>query len=124
MISYQIKHNYDIGDRGVFFEFHESYKTEEVKDLAVYLQFKAEEILDDTITLDNMTVAHFFELQGAKILENRPQEFCEIDMYYDCQGRGKWYQQSFSEYDKKYGIQATEYLIEKSKGKVLAGNVI
>ena len=126
MGAYQIKHNYDVGDRGIFIKFLDLSKSEEVKNIAVYLQFKAEEILDETITLDNMTIAQFLWLQGAKILDKEPHEFCEIDMYIDRSERcgSRWYQDSFNEYDKKYGEQATKFLLNKSRGKILAGNVI
>lgn len=126
MCTYQIKHHYDIGDRGIFIKFLDTSKSEEVKNLAVYLQFKAEEILDETITLDNMTVAQFLWLHGAKILDKVPNEFCEIDMYVDRSERcgHKWYTQNFREYDEKYGEQATKFLVNKARGKILAGNVI
>lgn len=126
MGAYQIKHNYDVGDRGVFIKFLDLSESEEVKNIAVYLQFKAEEILDETITLDNMTIAQFLWLQGAKILDIEPHEFCEIDMFFDRSERcgSKWYKHSFSEYDEKYGEQASKFLHNKARGKILSGNVI
>lgn len=121
---YQIKHHYDVGDRGVFIKFLDLSKSEEVKNIAVYLQFKAEEILDESVTLDNITIVQFLTLLGAQILDNEPKEFYEIDMFYDRVDRciGRWHE--YRLYDEKYGKQATEYLKEKAKGKILAGNVI
>ncbi|AKQ32518.1 MULTISPECIES: hypothetical protein [Acinetobacter] len=125
MSAYQIKHNYDIGDRGIFIKFLDQPKSDEVKNLAIYLQFKAELILDESITLDNMTIAQFLWLQGAKILDNKPDTYCVIDMYFDRYERcGEWYRHSFSAYDEKYGEQASKFLINKARGKILEGNVI
>lgn len=125
MAAYQIKHDYDIGDRWVFIKFLDLCKSEEVKNIAVYLQFKAEKIFHETITLDNMTIAQFLWLQGAKILDNQPHEFCVIDMYHDTTERcGKWYHHNFNEYDEKYGEQASKFLLNKATGKTLEGNLI
>ncbi|MCX3035242.1 hypothetical protein OFK41_13620 [Acinetobacter baumannii] len=124
MSCYQIKHYYDALDQKVFIKVPDHINREEVKSLAVYVQFKAEEILDETISLSNMTVAQFLYLQGAKILDTEPQNFSEIDMYFARSDKcgGRW--NDFSLYDEKYGKQATNFLLGKARGKNLEGSVI
>lgn len=126
MSSYLIKNKCDIADRGVFVKFPFPSESEEVKNLAIYLQFKATEIIDEAIILDSATIAQFLCLQGAEILSNKPNEFCEIDLNFDrSNGFGfKWYVCSFNGYDKNHGEQASEFLLNKAKGAGLTGCVI
>lgn len=53
---FRVTHEYDIGDRSVYFSFDESSIDETAKELAVYLQFKVEHEVDDSIAVDNVTV--------------------------------------------------------------------
>ncbi|OIH11959.1 hypothetical protein A7M79_00275 [Acinetobacter baumannii] len=124
MSCYQITHSYDALDQKVFIKVPDHINSEEVKSLAVYVQFKAEEMLDETITLSNMTVAQFLYLQGAKILDAEPQSFSEIDMYFARSDKcgGRW--NDFSLYDEEYGEQASGFLLGKARGKNLEGSVI
>jgi hypothetical protein len=51
-------HNYDIEDRSILFT-HEGLSPEQVTELAIFLQFKAEEDLEYTAIVDNPTVVEF-----------------------------------------------------------------
>lgn len=127
-----LKHHYDIGDRSVLFSL-DGLTEHEVKDLAVYLQFKAENLLDVTISLDNITIVQFLEHYGA-VIKSRdqsnlidPSDLTPIEMYYERESRicgNNWYAEHYSEFDAKYGVQATEFLKSKSDGKKLDGALI
>lgn len=129
---YLLRHHYDIGDRSVFFSL-DGLTEHEVKDLVVYLQFKAENLLDVTVSLDNITIVQFLEYYGA-VIKSRdqsnlidPSDIKPIEMYYERESRicgNNWYTEHYSEFDAKYGVQATEFLKSKSDGKKVDGALI
>ncbi|HDV5624504.1 TPA: hypothetical protein RI821_003073 [Vibrio cholerae] len=94
---FRVTHEYDIGDRSVYFSFDESLIDETAKELAVYLQFKVEHEVDDSIAVDNVTVVRFLELFGAKQLETKPNaDFVTIDMYWDRERScGDWFLENY-----------------------------
>lgn len=108
-----IMHNYDIGDQGVFVEV--PYLTiEQVKDLAVYLEFTAEKT-DESYVVANIVIAQFLEKFGAKILQEKPKKFHKIDMFFEREDRcGTWYHQDYEKYNQKYGVLANTFLKEKN----------
>jgi hypothetical protein len=69
---FRLTHEYDIGDRSIYFAFDESKIDETAKELAVFLQFKAEEMFDDSICLDHQTIMRFLSLFGAEQIEPPP----------------------------------------------------
>lgn len=132
--KYILMHHYDIGDRSVHFSV-DGLTIQEVKDLAVYLQFKAENLLDDSVSLDNISVVQFLEIHGAKIIDQsvltkedfNPLGMILIDMYDERESRicgNNWYAEKYDSFDLKYGEVAANFLLEKSKGKELDGTLI
>ncbi|EJL6311314.1 hypothetical protein NMR52_003635 [Vibrio cholerae] len=101
---FRVTHEYDIGDRSAYFSFDESSIDETAKELAVYLQFKVEHEVDDSIAVDNVTVVRFLELFGAKQLETKPNaDFVTIDMYWDRERScSDWYLENYKLLDAKY----------------------
>ncbi|MFA0809474.1 hypothetical protein [Microbulbifer epialgicus] len=107
--KYRIGHHYDIGDRFVFFTFDDSNIS--AVELAVYLQFKAEELFDSSICLDNLIVVKFLTLFGAKEISQKVVNFKEIDMHHDREERcGDWYNSSYKAFDQEFGGQAETFL--------------
>ena len=132
--EYILMHHYDIGDRSVHFS-GEGLTIQEVKDLAVYIQFKAENLLSDTVSLSNITIAQFLETHGAKILKENvlsligfnPLGMILIDMYEERESRicgNNWYAENYEAFDSKYGEAASTFLKAKSEGKNLDGALI
>ncbi|MGD9569852.1 MAG: hypothetical protein AB7V48_16325 [Sedimentibacter sp.] len=112
--NFKLTHHYDIGDRSLYFSFDQKTIDEKAVDLAVYLQFKAETLFDDSICLDHVPIMQFLELFGAKQLNEAPQEFNTIDMYSDREYRcGEWYNTTYMELDKKIGEKTKEFLQSK-----------
>lgn len=109
---FRVTHEYDIGDRSVYFTFDESMIEETAKELAIYLQFKAEDAVDDSISLDNITVVRFLELFGAKELKSKPNsDLSTIDMYWDRERScGDWYLKKYETLNLKYSEKALEFL--------------
>lgn len=114
---FRVTHEYDIGDRSVYFSFDESQIDETAKELAVYLQFKVEHEIDDMIVIDNVTVVRFLELFGANQLESKPSgDFATIDMYWDRERScGDWYLNNYKSLDKKYSDKAQEILCSEAE---------
>lgn len=132
--KYILMHHYDIGDRSVHFSV-DGLTIQEVKDLTAYIQFKAENLLDDTISLDNITIVQFLEIHGAKIIDQcvlnkkdfNPVGMILIDVYDERESRlcgNNWYAEKYDSFDLKYGEDATNFLLERSKGKNLDGTLI
>ena len=92
-------HHYDIGDRSVLFT-HESLSPEQVTELAIYLQFKAEQDLDDSVMVDNLTAVEYLQLHGAVVSEKRNDDTrlgkTLIDMHFERQNRcGEWFKEKY-----------------------------
>lgn len=132
--KYILMHHYDIGDRSVHFSV-DCLTIQEVKDLAVYIQFKAENLLDDTVSLDNITIVQFLEIHGAKIIDQcvlnkedfDPVGMILIDMYDERESRicgNNWYAEHYDSFDIKFGEDATIFLKNKSDGKNWNGSMI
>lgn len=107
-----ICHTYDIGDQTVYFEVDEFDKS--VIDLAVYLHFKAEEIIDEVVCVSNQTTAKFLELFGGKRRDKKPNtNVIKLDMYIEREYRcSEWYTTEFINLDSKYS-EMTEAFIKK-----------
>lgn len=123
---FRLTHEYDIGDRSIYFTFDESKIEETVKELAVFLQFKAEEMFNDSICLDHQTIMKFLALFGAELIESKPTNvsFNTIDMYWDRERScGDWYESSFSVLDKKYSDKAIAFLKSEAKDNQLMGEL-
>ncbi|MFA0053665.1 MULTISPECIES: hypothetical protein, partial [Vibrio] len=106
---YKLHHHYDIGDQSVYFSFANSELS--AVDLAVYLQIKAEELFDDSITLDNQTILRFLTLFGAKEYTGKRQHCRKIDMYSDREFRTKeWDECTFQKLDKACEELAVAFL--------------
>ncbi|HCA5183455.1 TPA: hypothetical protein MW242_003089 [Acinetobacter baumannii] len=113
MTIFQIKHSYGIIGHSLQFSLNSSFTDAEVIDLAVFLQFKAEEIISEMVTLDLSTVVNFLAYYGAAIINSPSDSSIEIDMYTERSKRcGKWYVENFDRLDIEYGQKATEYLDE------------
>lgn len=122
---FRVTHEYDIGDRSVYFSFDESQIDETAKELAVYLQFKAEHTIDDEIALDNVTIVRFLLLFGAKQLDSKPNDdVTTIDMYWDRERScGDWYLANYELLDEKYGDEAHEFLRSETEENQLMGEL-
>ncbi|WP_390240653.1 hypothetical protein [Vibrio sp. R78045] len=106
---YKLHHHYDIGDQSVYFSFANSQFS--AVDLAVYVQIKAEELLDDSITLDNQTILRFLTLFGAKEYNGKRQHCRKVDMYSDREFRTKeWDECTFPKLDEVCGELAVAFL--------------
>lgn len=118
---FKLTHEYDIGDQSVLFTF-EGKDQEEIADLAVYLQLKAEELIDDAVGLQNITIVEFLLPYGAKIVKQADLGTIDIscvDLHNEREGRmcaNTWYSDHYVRLDKEYGETATQYLACKSKG--------
>lgn len=114
---FRVTHEYDIGDRSVYFSFDESLIDETAKELAVYLQFKVEHEVDDSISIDNVTVVSFLELFGAKRLETKPNaDFVTIDMYWDRERScGDWFLENYKLLDAKYSDRTKDIVRAKNE---------
>lgn len=123
---FRLKHEYDIGDRSIYFTFNENNTEETAKELAVFLQFKAEEMFDNSICLDHQTIMKFLSLFGAEQLESKPDNgvYNVIDMYWDReQNCGDWYRGELIELDKKYSDRAVSFLKSEAKENQLMGEL-
>ncbi|WP_342609092.1 hypothetical protein [Vibrio tritonius] len=123
---FRLTHEYDIGDRSLYFTFDESKIEETAKELAVFLQFKAEEMFDNSICLDHQTIIKFLALFGAEQIESKPTNvpFNTIDMYWDRERScGDWYKGSFGELDKKYSDKAIMFLKSEADDNQLMGEL-
>lgn len=132
--KYILVHHYDVGDCSVHFSGG-GLTIQEVKDLAVYIQFKAENLLGDSVSLENITIAQFLEMHGAKIIDQcvlskdnfNPVGMILIDIYDERESRicgNSWYSDHYDSFDTKFGEVAASFLLEKSKGKNLDGTLI
>jgi Type IV secretory pathway, VirB11 components, and related ATPases involved in archaeal flagella biosynthesis len=109
--NFRLTHEYDIGDRSIYFTFDESKSVYKAVELAVYLQFKAENVFDDSIGIDHEPMMKYLKLFGAKELETVPDEFNTIDMYFDREKRvGDWYFTKYVEMDEALSKQTVEFL--------------
>lgn len=109
---FRLTHEYDMGDRSLYFTFDATGLDVTAKELAVYLQFKAENMFDETISLGHITIIRFLSLFGAKQLDTKPNEkFETIDMYWDRESRcGDWYSGRFVYIDQKFNDKASAFL--------------
>lgn len=109
---FKITHAYDVGDRSVYLSFDEKQIDETVTELAVYIQFKAENTIEDGVSLDNATIGRWLGLFGAKQLEAKPDcETATIDMYSARERScGDWYLTNYESLDEKYGDIALGFL--------------
>lgn len=110
---FKLTHEYDIGDRSIYFVFDESKAEVTAKELAVFLQFKAENVLHDCIDLDHPIIMKFLALFGAEQIKSIPANaaFITIDMFWDREECcGDWYNNIFGVLDKKYSEKATTLL--------------
>ena len=86
-LTYLLEHAYDIGDRGVYVEsiFNPS-------DVAVYLQFKAEELFNDGVSLSNLAVVNALVSLYGCFCGARSDKATVIDLYRERKLRcGKWF---------------------------------
>lgn len=123
---FRLTHEYDIGDRSLYFTFDASEPDVTAKELAVYLQFKAEDMFDNSICLDHITIIRFLSLFGAKQLDSKPEdsEFETIDMYWDRESScGDWYSGRFGYLDKMYSDKASTFLKDEANENQLMGEL-
>lgn len=120
---YSLMHAADIGDRSVQFTF-DALTEDQVKDLASYIQFKAERIFDEYACLDNSTVVEFLALCGAMMIDKNQlnEHVClvGIDIYDEYEDRicgSNWLTENFNLFDKQYGDTASTFLSSKAVGK-------
>ncbi|WP_026960516.1 hypothetical protein [Aliagarivorans taiwanensis] len=107
-LVYRLTHYYDIGDQSKYFTFDDV--EHDPADLAVYLQFKAEEIFDDSICLPAEAILGYLTTFGAKQLKSTDANVV-IDMYDDRELRcGDWYCDIYAGLDSQLGVQAESYL--------------
>lgn len=99
-------------NRSVYFTFDQNHAEESAKELAIYLQFKTEDTIDDEIRLNGMTIVRFLALFGAKNVDKRTGDsLIDIDMYWDRERScGDWYLDNYESMDKKYGELAQTFL--------------
>ncbi len=118
---FRVKHAYDIGDQSIYFHINDT--KENVTDLAVYIQFKAECMYGDTISLENVTIVRCLTLFGAQILSVKPNgRLNTIDMYHDRQARcGEWYANNYQRMDERYNHTLAEFLKNEAKENKLMG---
>lgn len=123
--NFRLTHEYNIGDRDVYFTFDEQKNEFTATELAVYLQFKAEETFDNSICLDAVTIIRFLSSYGAKQLNEKPSgEFITIDMHWDRESRcGDWYADKWRPMDVKLRDQTTEFLQAEAKSNQLMGEL-
>ncbi len=106
---YKLHHHYDIGDQSVYFTFPQQHVS--AVDLAVYLQFKAEALFDDSICLANSTILSFLTQFGASEYQGHGQPCNKIDMFSDRETRcGTWHRLYYRGFDEEYGEQAEVFL--------------
>lgn len=111
---YKLSHHYDTLDTAVYFKCGK-LKTLPVE-LAVYLQFKAESFLDESISLSNTTIAAFLNQLGAEIIDlelaaDNDADCHKIDMYFDREARcGEWYEKIYPVIDSEDGFKARAFL--------------
>lgn len=85
--TYLIHHNYDVGDRGIYVEA--SFNP---VNAAVYLQFKAEELFGDCVSLSNIAIANALIILYDVHCGARTDEAISIDMYFERESRcGEWF---------------------------------
>lgn len=129
--KYKLYHQYDTRDRSVCFEMS-GMPISQVKNLAAYVQFKAEAILGDTVSLDNVTVVQFLVLHGAKIVQSfsdsESNDVYPIDIYSERESRickyPRWYNSKYPILDSQYGESAETLILEKSVGKTIEEDLI
>lgn len=99
---YGICHTYDIGDQTVFCSY--SNFAPSAADLAVFLQFKAEELIDEAVIVSHKTTAKYLELFGAQRIEAKPcGTILSLDMYIEREQRcGTWFATRFVELGNQY----------------------
>lgn len=106
---YKLHHHYDIGDQSLYFTFPKQQVT--ATDLAVYLQFKAENLFDESICLGNPTIMNYLIQFGAKEYKGKHPPCSKIDMYSDRELRcGTWNELYYPQLDKEYGERAELFL--------------
>ncbi|WP_167564515.1 hypothetical protein, partial [Acinetobacter pittii] len=94
-----------------FFSFEKNSICENPIDLAVYLQFKAETIYDESISLDINTIIEFLELFGAKMITGDVVNFKNINLHFEREKRcEKWYQATYELIDNKIGEKTKDFL--------------
>lgn len=109
-------HHYDIGDQSVHFSI-DSLSIQEVRDLAVYLQIKAEKLMEFSVILSNLSIAQYLEVHGAKIIEKtddfNPVGMFLIDIYSERESRicgSNWCAEDYKSIDIKFGESASIFL--------------
>lgn len=120
---YSLMHAADIGDRSVKFTY-DGITEDQVKDLASYIQFKAERLFDEYASLDNSTIVEFLALCGATMIDknqlNEHSCLVGIDTYNEREDRicgSNWLTENFDRFDEKYDDTATTFLKSKVVGK-------
>lgn len=115
---YKICHTYDIGNHAVYCR----YTNLELWaiDLAIYLHFKAESIIDEAVIVDHKTTMKYLELFGAVQVacpqtESSNEKIIKIDMYIERELRcGEWYTTRFVEL-QQYSEMTEVFINEQSK---------
>lgn len=107
---YRIFHKHEVEIKPVCFTVP-TIRLEQLKDLAVYIQFKAEILLNPSIVLDGEEILGYLKRFGAKIIDHSSEEFEEIDMFQERLDRlGDWESDVFPKLDETYGPKATAYI--------------
>ena len=127
--NFRLNHAYNISRECIHFTFEKSNNIEEhVIELAVYLQFKAENSIDICISLSDEIVVRFLTLFGAQVLDVKPDygslSCTHIDMYQARESRcGYWYNEKYTDFDKKYGEKAEAFLLDQAEENKLMGEL-
>lgn len=107
---YKIFHKHEVEIKPVCFTIP-AIRLEQLKDLAVYIQFKAESLLNPSIVLNGEEILGYLKRFGAKIIDQSADDFAEIDMFQDRVERlGEWRAEVFPKLDETYGPKATAYI--------------
>lgn len=107
---YKLFNNDDVDDQAVYFSLP-AIRLEQIKNLAVFIQFKAEEMFSDSVVLLNSEIVGYLKRFGAKVIDTEPESFIEIEMKSDRDVRnGDWRMETYKELDAVYGAKATVYL--------------
>jgi hypothetical protein len=86
-LTYLLKHTYDIGERGVYIQSNFN-----PVDAAVYLQFKAEELFNDGVSLSNLAVANALVSLYGCFCGAKKETATVIDLYSEREARcGEWF---------------------------------
>lgn len=107
---YKLFHKHELSIQPVYFSIH-TLHLEQLKDLIIYIQFKAEQRISSDVVLNGPEILGYLKRFGAKMLSHEPDNYIEIDLY---QGRvdrlGEWKNETFNKLDETYGVKANIYI--------------